>query len=652
MEFDFSGWATKNNLLCGDGRTILKDAFKDCDGEEVPLVWNHQHNSVDNVLGHALLENRSDGVYAYCKFNNDEAGKAAKERVRNGDIKSLSIYANKLKQLGGDVIHGVIREVSLVIAGANPGAQIDFVMAHSDDGEDEITGFKACYDENIMIYHSDKEDPEEKEEDNKEMEDKNKKSEEEIIESMTDEQKEIMHSLIEKAKNGEDSLAHVSNDKKAESNKKEEEPNEKEASKENSEKTVEDVIKTMNPDQKSVLYALVGQALEEGEKNMKHNVFDNDVEQADVLTHSDEESILNMAKAPSCGSFQTAFKAFAEENELSHGVIDGDALNTLFPDYKDVYPGEPETLNDDESWVQTVIQGTKKLPFSRIRTRQLDARDKRSILNAKGYTKGKFKKEIGDVDLLQRTTDPQTVYVKDSMHRDDIIDFTSFDIVGYQWKTMKSMLYKELALAILVGDGRGIADPDKIKEDHIRPIWTDDELFVIHRDVDFVTARSAIQGSDTGKHFGTGFVDSEAIIEASLFAREKYKGSGNLTFFCTPHLVTVMLLARDFNGRRIYSTANDLKAALNVSNIVTIEQFEGLQPREDSDGDKHKMLGMFVNLSDYAVGSTKGGEITQFDQFDIDFNQYKYLIETRCSGALTRVKSAIVLEEPVSSSNK
>lgn len=653
MEYDFSGWATKNDLECGDGRTIKRDAFKDNDGQTVPMVWNHQHNSADNVLGHALLENRSDGVYAYCKFNNSESGRTGKELVKNGDVRSLSIYANKLKQVGGDVIHGVIREVSLVLAGANPGAKIEYVIAHSEEGEENITGFEASYDENIMLYHSDdkaEEKAEEKEEGKKEMEEKKQKESsekenlKEMFDQLTDEQKkEILNKVDKKEKKDENE------DSKDKSDKEGEDLSHAEGSKE---KTVEQVINEMTEEQKNVLYALVGQALEQNSGNkegetMKQNLFDSDsVEETNVLSHSDEEQILNMAKSPSCGSFQQALKDYAN-SELKHGVIEGEVLDTLFPDYKDVYGKEPETLRDDEAWVSTVIDGVKKLPFSRIRTRQLDARDKRTLLNAKGYEKGKYKKEIGNIDLLQRTTDPQTVYVKDSMHRDDIIDFTDFDIVGYQWRTMRGLLNKEIALAILVGDGRETADPDKISEEHIRPIWTDDELYVIHRDVDFVAARSEIQGTETGQHFGTGFVDSEAIIEASMFAREKYKGSGNLTFFCTPHLINVMLLAKDFNGRRLYNTVNDLKAALNVSNIVTVEQFDGLDPRKDADGNEHKMLGMFVNLADYSVGSTKGGEITQFEQFDIDFNRYKYLIETRCSGALTRVKSAIVLEEPV-----
>lgn len=595
-KFDFSGWATKNDLLCGDGRTIRKDAFKDCDGTTVPLVWNHQHNGPDNVLGHALLENRDDGVYAYCTFNESESGIAAKELVKHGDVKSLSIYANKLKQIGGDVIHGTIRELSLVLAGANPGAKIDFIMAHSDD-EDSVDGVIAEYDENIMLYHSDDGDP--KKEDNKVEEEKKK---------------------------------------------------------EDGGKTLKEVIETMNEEQKKVLYGLVGMAREEAgsdeddeddeedEKDMKHNLFDRDDRESNTLCHADEETIIALAKTPGVGTFKEALNVFAEQNELAHGAIDGEVLGTLFPEYKDVYPGEPETLTDDQTWIDSVIAGVHKSPISRVRTRQLDARNRRN--RAKGYQKGKYKTEGTNVALLSRTTDPQTIFIKDKMNRDDIIDFTDFDLVNYQWKIMRQALNEEIATAILIGDGREEGEEDKISEAHVRSIWNDDELYTIHQDVDIAAAKTKLQGTDTSKSFGDNYVYAEAIIEAALYSREKYKGSGSLKFYCTPHLLNVMLLARDMNGRRIYSSKSDLEAALNVTSIETVEQFEGLV-RTDAATKKHELLGIFVNLTDYQVGSTKGGEITKFDQFDIDFNQQKYLIETRISGALTRVQSAIVLEKPV-----
>ena len=613
-KYDFGGYATRNDLLCGDGRTIRKDAFKDNDGCTVPLVWNHDHNDPENVLGHALLENRSDGVYAYATFNDTDAGRAAKKLVQHGDVKSLSIYANRLKQVGGDVVHGTIRELSLVLAGANPGAFIDCVMSHSDSDEAEalIVGF----DENITIYHSD----------------------------------EFDGDVIAHADDSENP------DKKKESkNKGDGKMNKNEKMNENDDKTVAEVFDELTEDQKTVVYALIGQALEEngdededdeeGEgESMKHNLFDNDFEEANVLTHSDEEAIMDLARSSSVGSFKEALTIFANNNELAHGAVDGEVLDALFPDYKDVYPGEPETITDDQTWIGSVIAGVHKSPISRVRTRQLDARNRRN--RAKGYKKGKYKEEGTNVALLSRTTDPQTIFVKDKLNRDDIIDFTDFDIVDYNWRIMRQALNEEIATAIMIGDGRQEGEEDKISETHVRSIWNDDELYAMHYDVDIEAAKKKLQGTNTNANFSDNYIYAEAIIEAALYSREKYKGSGNLTFYCTPHLLNVMLLARDMNGRRIYSSKSDLQAALNVSSIQTVEQFEGLV-RKDAELKSHELLGIFVNLADYQVGSTKGGEITKFEQFDIDFNQQKLLLETRISGALTRVQSAIVLEKPV-----
>lgn len=614
-KFDFGGWATRNDLVCADGRTIRKNAFKECDGQTVPLVWNHQHGGPNNVLGHALLENREDGVYAYCALNETESGQAAKKLVEHGDIKSLSIFANKLTQIGGDVVHGTIRELSLVLAGANPGATIDFVMAHGEDGEETISGFEADYAEGtLVLYHSDE---------------PNAKSKDE--------------SKSDKKEDGE-----VGNDKK--NNDPEEKNN----------KTVQDIIDSMNDEQKKLLNVMVGMAIENpdiakdndgdkndengGNENMKHNLFDGEKTDENVLTHADQEMIMNLAKSSSVGSFQEALSIYAEQNELAHGAIDGEVLDTLFPEFKDVYPGEPETLTDDLTWVDSVISGVHKSPITRIRTRQLDARNRRN--RAKGYKKGQYKEEGTNVALLSRTTDPQTIFIKDKLNRDDIIDFTDFDLVNYQWKIMRQTLNEEIATAILIGDGREEGEEDKISETHVRSIWNDDELYTIHQDVDIEAAKTKLQGTNTGANFGDSYVYAEAIIEAALYSREKYKGSGSLKFYCTPHLLNVMLLARDMNGRRIYQSKADLQAALNVSAIETVEQFEGLV-RTDSTLKKHELLGIFVNLKDYYVGSAKGGEITKFQQFDIDFNQEKMLLETRISGALTRVKSAIVLEMPV-----
>ena len=599
-KFDFSGWATKANLKCSDGRIIRQDAFKDNDGQKVPLVWNHKHDDTAQVLGHALLENRDGGVYAYCKFNNTESGKTAKELVKHGDVDKLSIYANQLKQQGPNVIHGNIREVSLVLAGANPGACIEAVMMHSEEGE-YISEDECIIHTGDYFSLSDDED----ENDNKELEHAEDKN-------MADKETK------------------------------------------NSEMTVKDVIDTMNEDQQNVMYALIEEALngnfddEEGEdeeggnEGMKHNVFESEENNnTNVLSHADEATIIELAKAPSVGSLQHAINIFAEENSLQHGI---DEIEQLFPDYKLTNPGAPELLERDQTWVGVVMNKAHKSPISRIRTRQADARA--AELRAKGYKKGDQKKLSGNLKLLSRTTDPQTVYRKDELHRDDIIDITEFDVVSYQYGIMRRNLEEDIAMAILIGDGRDDVDSDKISEDHIRSIWHDDELYTIHVDVDIEAARAELQGTDTNKHFGENYIYAEAIITAALYSRERYKGSGNLDFFCTPHLLNVMLLARDLNGRRIYDSKSDLAAALNVNAIYTVEQFEGKTRTADEDQIK-KLLGLFVNMADYQIGSTKGGEITRFNQFDIDFNKEKYLLETRLSGALTKVYSAIALEEPV-----
>lgn len=598
---DFSGYATRNDLLCGDGVTIRKDAFKGNDGCEVPLVWNHEHNDPNAVLGHAVLENRDDGVYAYGVFNDTEQGQTAKKLVQNGDVRSLSIWANQLKKIGKDVVHGNIRELSLVLAGANPGAYVDFVMAHSAEGEEEM---EVSWDENIMLYHS---------------ADTEKKGENEV----------------------------------AEETKK---PETSEGSDDKTIKKVKEVLDTMNDEQKEAMYAVLGMALsddedddEKGGNVVKHNIFDNEErEQANksILSHSDEMKIVSMAKQSGIGSLRAAMNIFAEENAdtLAHGVFD-DEVEKLFPEYELLKKGEPETLTRDQSWIDAAMAKIHKSPYTRIKTRQADARI--AELKAKGYQKkGDYKKEMAKIKLLSRTTDPQTVYIKDTLQRDDVVDITDFDVVAYQWNIMKQTLNEELIMAALVGDGREDGDPDKIHEDHIRSIWNDDELYTIHQTVDFDKAKQEIQGSNTGANFGEEYIKAEAILASSLYAREKYKGSGSLDFYCTPHLLNVMLLARDLNGRRIYDSKADLAAALNVNSIVTVEQFEGLE-RTDNETNKHKLLGLFVNLGDYQFGAAKGGEVSKFDNFDIDFNQYKYLLETRLSGSLTKVYSAIALEEDV-----
>lgn len=597
---DFSGYATRNDLLCGDGVTIRKDAFKGNDGCEVPLVWNHEHNDPNAVLGHAVLENRDDGVYAYGVFNDTEQGQTAKKLVQNGDVRSLSIWANQLKKIGKDVVHGNIRELSLVLAGANPGAYVDFVMAHSAEGEEEM---EVSWDENIMLYHS-----------------------------------------ADTEKKGENNVA--------------EETKKPETSEGSDDKTIKEVLDTMNDEQKKAMYAVLGMTLsddddedddEKGGNVVKHNIFDKEErEQANksILSHSDEMKIVSMAKQSGIGSLRAAMNIFAEENAgtLAHGVFD-DEVEKLFPKYELLKKGEPETLTRDQSWIDAAMAKIHKSPYTRIKTRQADARI--AELKAKGYQKkGDYKKEMAKIKLLSRTTDPQTVYIKDTLQRDDIVDITDFDVVAYQWNIMRQTLNEELIMAALVGDGREDGDPDKIHEDHIRSIWNDDELYTIHQTVDFDKAKQELQGSNTGANFGENYIKAEAILTASLYAREKYKGSGSLDFYCTPHLLNMMLLARDLNGRRIYDSKDDLAAALNINSIVTVEQFEGLE-RTDSETNKHKLLGLFVNLGDYQFGAAKGGEVSKFDNFDIDFNQYKYLLETRLSGSLTKVYSAIALEENV-----
>lgn len=608
--YDFSGWATRNDIECSDGRTIRKDAFKDNDGQKVPLVWNHNHDSIEEVLGHALLENREEGVYAYGKFNDTEAGQNAKKLVINGDIDKLSIYANRLKSQAKNVVHGCIREVSLVLAGANPGAYIDSVICHNDaSGEDEEEG---------TIY--------------------------------TDATISIMEDHEEESGNASEEIEHADDQEKGEDDMNEEE-------------TIEDVFNTLSDKQKQAVYAIVGEALEhsdeddeeksekeesekeEGEEeSMKHNVFESDTKNTEqFLQHNDEVEIIKMAK--DCGSLKKAMNAYINNNEsLQHSF---ESIEELFPDYKLLNPGAPEKVDADYEWVRRVLDRAKKSPYSRVKTRFANLKE--ADIRAMGYKKAEEKKLIGTWNLGGRSHDPQTVYVKDKLDRDDIIDITDFDVVAYQKGIMKDLLEREVARAALIGDGREDNDPDKIKSAHIQDIWHDDEFYTIHQDVDIEAARTELQGTDTDKHFGENYIYAEAIITAALYSREKYRGSGSLDFYCTPHLLNVMLLARDLNGRRIYNSKNDLAQALNVNNIYTIEQFEN-KTRTHEDATTHetstkKLLGIFVNMADYQFGSTKGGEITSFEDFDIDFNQYKYLMETRLSGALVHPFSAIALEE-------
>ena len=558
MKYDFSGWATKNNLKCSDGRTILRDAFKHNDGQTVPLVWNHQHNDPLNVLGHALLENRDSGVYAYCKFNETEAGKNAKMLVEHGDVTALSIYANQLKQKGGNVEHGVIREVSLVLAGANPGAFIDSILRHGE-----------ASDEEGVIY--------------------------------TGEQIELAHA---------------------------EEKKEEEKVADNKEKTVQDVVNSMTEEQRNVMYALIGQALEGsdvkhsdenengGDDEMKHNVFESENVQganSNELTHAEMQAILKDGKR--YGSLR--------ESCLQHGIEHIDEPGYLFPEFKNLNR-EPEFVGRDMGWVGKVMSGVHRTPFSRIKSLQADIREEDA--RALGYFKGKLKKEEV-FTLLKRTTDPQTVYKKQKLHRDDVLDITDFDVVAFVKKEMRMMLEEEIARAILIGDGRLPDSDDKIQDAHIRSIANEEELYCIKYDVKPAEA--------------TAEAKAKEMIRSALRARKDYKGSGEPTLFTSESVLTEMLLLEDKNGRIIYDSVAKLATAMRVKEIVTVPVMEGAQNKDKS----KNVLGIIVNLRDYNVGADKGGAVSMFEDFDIDYNAQKYLIETRCSGALIKPFSAIVLQE-------
>lgn len=547
--YDFSGWATRNNIKCSDGRTILRNAFEHNDGSTVPLVWNHQHNDPLNVLGHALLENRDQGVYAYCKFNDTEAGQNAKQLVEHGDVTALSIYANKLKQQGGNVLHGSIREVSLVLAGANPGAYIDSIIRHGEESEEEAVIYTG---EEISLSHADEDE--------------------------------------EKNQNGEE---------------KEEMPNK--------EKTVADVFETLTEEQKTVVYALIGQALEDakGGENVKHNVFDME-ENNEVLSHADMEAIL--ADGKRYGSLKDSFLAHAE----TYGI---ENLEYLFPEAREVNH-TPEFIKRDMDWVKKVMSGTHHVPFSRIKTTFADITEDEA--RAKGYMKGKLKKEEV-FSLLKRTTTPTTIYKKQKMDRDDVIDITDFDVVAWLKSEMRMMLDEEIARAVLIGDGRLMSSDDKINEQNIRPIIKDEELFTIQTEV------NVAKGADAD-------AKAKAFIKAAIKARKEYKGTGQPTLFTTEDMLTDMMLLTDMNGRDLYDSEAKLATKLRVKEIVVVPPMEGAKGKNDL-----PLMGLIVNLNDYDMGADKGGAINMFDDFDIDYNQQKYLIETRCSGALVKPYSAIAL---------
>ena len=654
--YDFSGYATKNDLRCSDGRTIRRDAFKDNDGQTVPLVWQHMHGDPDNVIGHALLENREDGVYAYGYFNDTPKGRTAKTLVDHGDVASLSIYANRLKQNGGDVLHGVIREVSLVLAGANPGASIDFpILAHGEESETEATIYTG---EPLYLEHSDDDYL-----DDEDFEDYEDEDEEDLENPEYDEYEEVED-------DGE--YEEYEDDYDQEGGETMAEMMHADEYYEEDDRTVQDVFDEMTDEQQDVVYYLIGQAIEDAEgsdyeeedEDMRHNLFDADYYEGDTLTHADMVDIIEMAKNPSVGSFKNAMEIYADENgmELIHDdmaapvggfiqspVNEGDlTVDALFPDYKDIGKPWENIITNDQGWISIVMGKTHKSPISRIRTGQVDIRNIES-LRGKGYQKGNKKNESGNFKLVRRTTDPQTVYVKNALHRDDIIDITDFDYVQYLYNIDKLMLNEELATAIMFGDGRDDGDENKIFPEHIRPIWTDDELYTRHWDIDMTAASEKLQGSETDSYFGESYIRAEAMIEACLYSREQHKGTGTPDMFIHPHELNAMLLARDRNGRRIYNSKSELAAAFNVGNIYTVEQMvnKTRTAGEGANAKTKKLLALIVNLADYHIGATKGGELTHFTQFDIDFNQEKSLLETRLSGALTKVYSAIAIEEEV-----
>lgn len=578
-KYDFSGWATKNDIRCSDGRTIRKNAFAEQDGQTVPLVWNHDHQNADNVLGHALLENRDQGVYAYCFLNDTEQGKNARELVENHDISSLSIYANQLKQNGGDVIHGAIREVSLVLAGANMGAKIDYVaISHSDDPDSEGIIYHDESSDDIELYHSDEKG------ENKNMPENTEKKEktvQDVVDSMTEEQKNVMYALIGEAI--------------------EQTKQEKEADKQNSE-----------------------------DEKMKHNAFENQNEnekENEALSHSEFAEIVNEAKRN--GSLKAAFEdhGVTAAPYLQHSITN---IGNLFPEAQAV-SRVPEIVDRDQTWVGNVMRSIKHTPFSRVKS--MYANITADEARARGYIKGKQKKEEV-IAALKRTTDPQTVYKLQKIDRDDIIDITDFDVVAWIKSEMRGKLDEEIARAILIGDGRSSSSEDKIDPLKIRPVYGDDSTYTINRTL----VRAA--GADD-------YAFAKEFIKDVVKSRKEYKGSGNPTLYTTEDMLTNMLLIEDSTGRVIYDTIEKLKTALRVSNIVTVPVMENVV-RADAGGKKnYNLLGVLVNLADYNVGADKGGAVNMFDDFDIDYNKQKYLIETRCSGALVRPYSAISFEEEV-----
>lgn len=655
--YDFAGWATKNDILCSDGRVIKKDAFKDNDGGIVPLVFNHDHKDLNSVVGHALLENRDKGVYAYCKFNNTPNGKNAKEMVRNGDIRCLSIYANQLRQAGANVIHGCIREVSLVLAGANAGAFIDTVIEHSDDHDEEAIIYHEYGDDSLELYHED-EHSDDQTEGTEEGSNSSETSTEEGA-SHSDNTEEDSNSTANSTEEGSNSTENGTEENNTGNN-----DQHVSHSEETSDDTIEEVLKTFNDKQLTVLYFLIGKAIEEQadkeqnketkdaehsekennmeDQTMKTNIFENGaVRETRALAHSALNTILDNAKNGSCeGSLKKSYKAYCEqhtddnEKDIMHAMSDELALahsitniGELFPDAKSV--GGLEVLNQNEEWVDQVLNATKHTPFAKVKSQYMDITA--ATARAKGYVKGTRKAEEV-VAAFKRTTNPQTIYKLQKLDRDDVLDIIDFDVVAWLKGEMRGKLNAELARAILIGDGRAVDDNDKIDPLCIRPVLGDNDVYTIPK---YLTRKSA----------DTDYTFAKETIREMIKARKEYKGSGKPTLYCSQDFLTNCLLIEDTNGRCIYENVEQLKTKLMVKDIVDIEVFNNhVRHTETFD---YKLIAVMVNLADYNIGTNKGGQVTMFDDFDINFNKYEYLIETRCSGALVKPKSAISFEEKV-----
>ena len=716
--YDFCGWATRNDLRCSDGRTIRSGAFAHQDGAKVPIVWGHNHESPEAVLGHGFLENRPEGVFIYGYFNDSDLAQAAKRDVEHGDITSLSIWANQLKQRGGDVLHGSIKEVSLVLAGANMGAQITYpVIVHGEDAETLMDeAYITMGDEyGQILMHADDSEDDEDEGDN-DMDDD--MTIQDVLDTMDENQLRVTSYLIAKAAAGDfDGIEHDDMDDSdngdvdedtiqdvldtmnedqlkvleylvdqaaAEEDEEDEDEDETEDTEDTDDEiehddmdddydddvTVEDVLDTMNDDQLDVVNYLIESAVDEaldevmddydddlehydfGGDNMNFNAFEGACDTDNILTHSDQMDIIEEAKK--AGSLKLALQSYADNNELSHDglapvsgfgsyPVSGNpaAVDALFPEWHDVRPGAPEIVTNDQAWVKAVLNKVHRSPFSRIRTSQVDLRAIEGI-RAKGYQKGKEKVLAENYTVAKRTTEPQTIYAKSALNRDDVVDITDFDYVEYQYKIDRMQLEKELARAILIGDGRDAASDDKINEERVRPIWTDNQIFTIKKTI-------SVEAADNDPGFGANYLYAQAVEEAILDAKIDYRGSGNMDMFCSQRFFNKIQLAKDLNGRRLYANKGELTSALDVNGVYNVPEFENLTRTvgEGASAKTYRLLAIIGNLSDYNIGATKGGEITHFTDFDIDFNQLKSLIETRVSGANTRIYSFIVLEEEV-----